>query len=256
VTVSRPVGGVLSTGPFRGSGWVTIHLCGQPGRIHGRTTLSLFGLAPDGVCRADRVAPAAGALLPHRFTLTCARRPGGCRAIGGLFSVALSYGSPRLAASQHPVLGSPDLPQHGHPGGVRPRSPGRLTVGDQSGARFPLRHPAQRTNNARDMDALLDAPATAPTTPHSTDLTAVDVEGVDAAGQWYLRGACRGLEAAIFYPDPDVAEDVARALAVCASCDVSEACRAHALSRREPTGIWGGSTERERRRILRQRRSV
>jgi len=73
--VSRPVGGVLSTGPLRGSGWVTIHLCGLPGSVHGRVALSLFGLAPDGVCLADRVAPAAGALLPHRFTLTCAPIP-------------------------------------------------------------------------------------------------------------------------------------------------------------------------------------
>jgi hypothetical protein len=31
---------------------------------------SLFGLAPGGVCLARRVAPPAGALLPHRFTLT------------------------------------------------------------------------------------------------------------------------------------------------------------------------------------------
>jgi hypothetical protein len=31
-----------------------------------------FGLAPGGVYRADRVTPAAGALLPHRFTLACA----------------------------------------------------------------------------------------------------------------------------------------------------------------------------------------
>ncbi len=33
--------------------------------------------------------------------------------IGGLFSVALSCGSPRLAASQHPALWSPDLPRPG-----------------------------------------------------------------------------------------------------------------------------------------------
>ena len=31
---------------------------------------SLFGFAPGGVCRAGRVTSAAGALLPHRFTLT------------------------------------------------------------------------------------------------------------------------------------------------------------------------------------------
>ena len=34
-------------------------------------------------------------------------------AIGSLFSVALSFGSPRLAVSQHPALWSPDLPRHG-----------------------------------------------------------------------------------------------------------------------------------------------
>jgi len=34
------------------------------------------------------------------------------RAIGGLFSVALSCGSPRLAVSEHPALWSPDLPRH------------------------------------------------------------------------------------------------------------------------------------------------
>jgi hypothetical protein len=38
----------------------------------GRVTLPLLGLAPDGVYRATRVTPSAGALLPHRFTLTCA----------------------------------------------------------------------------------------------------------------------------------------------------------------------------------------
>ena len=31
---------------------------------------SLFGLAPDGVCLADLVTEAAGALLPHPFNLT------------------------------------------------------------------------------------------------------------------------------------------------------------------------------------------
>jgi len=74
--VSRPIGGVLSTGPLRESGWVTIHLCGLPGSVSGRAALSLFGLAPDGVCLAGQVTPAAGALLPHRFTLTCARSQG------------------------------------------------------------------------------------------------------------------------------------------------------------------------------------
>ena len=35
-------------------------------------------------------------------------------AIGGLFSVALSCGSPRLGVTQHPALWSPDVPRPGH----------------------------------------------------------------------------------------------------------------------------------------------
>ncbi len=100
---------------------MAIHLSGLPGSgapggAPGGPSVSLFDLAPGGVYRADRVTPAAGALLPHRFTLTCAR-PGGC-AIGGLFSVALSCRSPRLAVNQHPALWSPDLPRPEHVGGV------------------------------------------------------------------------------------------------------------------------------------------
>jgi hypothetical protein len=49
---------------------------GLPGGVCGRAVLPLSGLAPGGVCRAARVAPGAGALLPHRFTLTCAGRTG------------------------------------------------------------------------------------------------------------------------------------------------------------------------------------
>jgi len=69
---------------------------------------------------------------------------------------------------------------------------------------------------------------------------------------WRELGACRGLEAAMFYPDDD---DLAlEAKAVCAGCDVRIACLEHALQAREKAGIWGGATERERRRMIRQRR--
>ena len=109
---------------------MAIHLSGLPGErpFSGDRTSSpspTLGLAPGGVYRAGGVAPAAGALLPHPFTLTCAGpRP----AIGGLLSVALSCGSPRLAVSQHPALRSPDLPRHGPAERPVPRPPGRLTV--------------------------------------------------------------------------------------------------------------------------------
>ena len=48
--------------------------------------------------------------------------------------------------------------------------------------------------------------------------------------------------------------DAAEAKSVCAVCPVRQACLEHALAHREREGIWGGTTERERRRIVRQRR--
>jgi WhiB family redox-sensing transcriptional regulator len=69
---------------------------------------------------------------------------------------------------------------------------------------------------------------------------------------WRDRGACRGLEPHIFYPETD--EEAVDAKAVCAQCSVRTACLEHALSVREKEGVWGGATERERRRIIRQRR--
>ena len=66
-------------------------------------------------------------------------------AIGGLFSVALSVGSPRLGVTQHPALWSPDFPQasgfssaRGHPANsffapmlwrTRPQPPSVRVVG-------------------------------------------------------------------------------------------------------------------------------
>lgn len=70
--------------------------------------------------------------------------------------------------------------------------------------------------------------------------------------EWRMLGACRGLDASIFYPDND--DDAEVAAQVCQQCSVRVACLEYALSEREKAGVWGGATERERRRILRQRR--
>jgi len=70
--------------------------------------------------------------------------------------------------------------------------------------------------------------------------------------QWRSKAACQGLDPDIFYPVDD--EDGDEAKAVCDVCPVREACLEHALGYREKEGVWGGATERERRRIIRQRR--
>ena len=69
---------------------------------------------------------------------------------------------------------------------------------------------------------------------------------------WKQGAACKGVDADIFYPASDEEADDAKI--VCRSCEVREMCLEYALAYRERDGIWGGATERERRRIIRQRR--
>jgi WhiB family redox-sensing transcriptional regulator len=70
---------------------------------------------------------------------------------------------------------------------------------------------------------------------------------------WRRNAACRGLDPEIFFPAIEEA-DVADAKAVCSACGVQQTCLEFALQVREKEGVWGGATEKERRRILRQRR--
>lgn len=69
---------------------------------------------------------------------------------------------------------------------------------------------------------------------------------------WRDHAACRGLDPEIFYPVSD--EEADQAKIVCSACAVRQACLEHALGSRERDGVWGGATEKERRRIIRQRR--
>ena len=71
---------------------------------------------------------------------------------------------------------------------------------------------------------------------------------------WRTRAACTGIDSDIFYPNSEDEADALEAKAICAVCPVQVSCLEHALSFREREGIWGGTTERERRRIQRQRR--
>jgi WhiB family redox-sensing transcriptional regulator len=73
--------------------------------------------------------------------------------------------------------------------------------------------------------------------------------------EWQYKGACRDLDPEMFF-HPDGERGPRRrnrenaAKAVCASCPVIAACRAHALAVQEPYGIWGGLSEDDRAVIL------
>ncbi len=76
VTVSRPVGGILSSSERSLGGHPSERPTWGASLLRDRTSSPspTLGLAPGGVYRAGGVTPAAGALLPHPFTLTCAGR--------------------------------------------------------------------------------------------------------------------------------------------------------------------------------------
>ena len=71
---------------------------------------------------------------------------------------------------------------------------------------------------------------------------------------WQQQAACRGLDPELFFPARGASTTEARA--VCAACPVRSQCEAVALARTEKFGIWGGLSERQRRRIRQQRRAV
>lgn len=72
---------------------------------------------------------------------------------------------------------------------------------------------------------------------------------------WQVKAACRGPQAAVFFPPPhferkaDRIERERRAKAICAECDSRRECLEYALEIREPHGIWGGLNEAERRAL-------
>lgn len=65
--------------------------------------------------------------------------------------------------------------------------------------------------------------------------------------RWMQAANCAGLDSQLFFPERG--ESVKEAKAVCAACVVKEACLAYALAGPEKHGIFGGLSERERRRI-------
>ena len=71
---------------------------------------------------------------------------------------------------------------------------------------------------------------------------------------WMVQGRCRDLPPEIFFPSDGVGVEVARRY--CAECPVKVPCLEYALENHIEHGVWGGASERERRRIARSRKSI
>jgi WhiB family transcriptional regulator, redox-sensing transcriptional regulator len=74
---------------------------------------------------------------------------------------------------------------------------------------------------------------------------------VKGDGAWQDYGNCIGIDPELFFPERGVS--TAEAKEVCRGCMVRVECLEFALDSGEKFGIWGGMSERERRRLRRQR---
>lgn len=67
--------------------------------------------------------------------------------------------------------------------------------------------------------------------------------------EWTKDGACLQTKPDEFFPDKGDQRGAARAKTVCRGCDVRDQCLAYALRNHERWGVWGGLSERERRKL-------
>jgi WhiB family transcriptional regulator, redox-sensing transcriptional regulator len=71
----------------------------------------------------------------------------------------------------------------------------------------------------------------------------------DYRGEWWSRAACLTADPELFFPISSAGRalrQVAHAKAICARCQIREACLRYALAAGPLHGVWGGTTEHER----------
>lgn len=83
----------------------------------------------------------------------------------------------------------------------------------------------------------------------SSGLVGEPYEGEE--NSWQDMANCLGVDPDLFFPERGASTREAKE--VCKGCVVRDDCLEYALANGEKFGIWGGMSERERRRIRRQR---
>lgn len=64
---------------------------------------------------------------------------------------------------------------------------------------------------------------------------------------WQDSAACLGMDAHLWYPEQG--QTMKKGRAICAACPVAPQCLEHAVASYERDGGWGGSSDRQRRRL-------
>jgi WhiB family redox-sensing transcriptional regulator len=76
--------------------------------------------------------------------------------------------------------------------------------------------------------------------------------------RWRKEAACRASSPDLFFPVGTVGTaltEIETAKAVCADCAVREPCLEFALHTNQEFGVWGGTSEEERRRLRQSSRT-
>ena len=81
--------------------------------------------------------------------------------------------------------------------------------------------------------------------PDAIDLTTMPGD----EDQWQERALCAQTDPEAFFPEKGGSTREAKR--ICLGCEVKDSCLDYALANDERFGIWGGLSERERRRLKR-----
>ncbi len=76
-----------------------------------------------------------------------------------------------------------------------------------------------------------------------------------AANDWRCQAACRDTDPDLFFPVGSTGmalEQIETAKVVCQACDAQSACLEFALATNQDSGVWGGTSEEERRPLRRR----
>lgn len=72
---------------------------------------------------------------------------------------------------------------------------------------------------------------------------------------WRSNAACHDVEPELFFPIGTTGgafEQIEAAKRVCRGCDAQQECLEFALATNQESGVWGGTTEDERRKLRKQ----
>jgi WhiB family transcriptional regulator, redox-sensing transcriptional regulator len=108
-------------------------------------------------------------------------------------------------------------------------------------------NPAAATPAADDVHQLFPARTLMPTTAPGFELA---YTGEDEELSWQEQALCAQTDPEAFFPEKGGSTRDAKK--ICMSCPVRAECLEYALAHDERFGIWGGLSERERRRLKKQ----